>query len=73
MDIRTFRQSRELTLEALGAALGVTKGYLSQVENGAGCSQSVALKLEVYSLGEVDAAQICPAVMNARKPTQAAA
>ena len=71
MDIRTFRQSRGMTLEALGAALGVTKGYLSQVENGATCSQAVALKVEALSEGAVNAANISSAVMAARAPVVA--
>jgi transcriptional regulator with XRE-family HTH domain len=62
-----------MTLAALGAELGVTKGYLSQVENGEPCSQSVALRLETYSAGDVDAGMICPAVMAARIQSQAAA
>ena len=69
MDIRTFRQSRGFTLEAFGEALGgITKGYLSQIENGATCSQAVALKIEALSGGEVNAGEICPAVMAARAP-----
>jgi transcriptional regulator with XRE-family HTH domain len=66
MDIRTFRQSHGLTLKALGKEIGVTKGYLSQVENGEPCSQAVALKLEKFSEGAIDASQICAAVMAAR-------
>lgn len=67
MDIKSFRAARGLTLSALGSELGVTKGYLSQIENGAPCSQAVALRLEAFSGGEVDAAAICPAVAAARK------
>ena len=32
--LRIFRLHRGLTLDALAAAIGVTKGFLSQVENG---------------------------------------
>lgn len=72
MDIRTFRKSRGLTLEALGRALGVTKGYLCQIEKGSACSQAVALKLEDFSSGALDAALLSPAVAAARKPAVAA-
>jgi hypothetical protein len=61
-----------MTLEALGKEIGVTKGYLSQIENGEPCSQQVALKLETFSKGEIDAAAICPAVMAARANKAAA-
>jgi DNA-binding XRE family transcriptional regulator len=73
MDIRTFRKSRGMTLEALGKELGVSKGYLSQVESGATCSQAVALRLERFSEGEINAAAICPAVRQAREFTPSAA
>ena len=32
--LRIFRKHRGLTLETLAAAIGVTKGFLSQIENG---------------------------------------
>ncbi len=66
MDVRSFRKARRLTLESLGREIGVTKGYLSQVENGAPCSQAVALRLEKFSEGALDAAGLCPAVAEAR-------
>lgn len=72
MDIRTFRKDRGLTLEALGRELGVSKGYLCQIENGAACSQSVALKLEKFSGGALDAARLSPAVAAARDSAAAA-
>jgi transcriptional regulator with XRE-family HTH domain len=67
MKIRAFRKSRQLTLEQLGDALGVTKGYLSQIENGIeACSAPLALKLEKFSGGALNAADLNQSVAAAR-------
>lgn len=67
MEIRAFRKSRRLTLEQLGRSLGVTKGYLSQIENGGeSCSAPLALKLEKFSDGALDAAKLNASVAAAR-------
>jgi ribosome-binding protein aMBF1 (putative translation factor) len=72
MSIRTFRKAKGLRLTELAAAIEVTKGYLSTIETGGACSQAVALRLEAYSNGELDAAALSQAVAAARRQPAAA-
>ena len=67
MDIRSYRKAKGLRLADLAKVIGVTKGYLSTVETGGGCSQAVALRLESWSNGDLDAATLSPAVAAARR------
>ena len=49
--LRIFREHRALTLEALATAIGVTKGFLSQVENGHRSLSVDVLKKAAAALG----------------------
>jgi transcriptional regulator with XRE-family HTH domain len=72
MNIRTFRTAKGLTLAELADAIDVSKGYLSVIERAGGCSPAVALKLEAYWKGDLDAAALSPAVAAARAQPAAA-
>jgi transcriptional regulator with XRE-family HTH domain len=60
--IKSFRRANKLTQQQLADAAGIrSKAYISSIESGAEtCSLKVALRLEQFSHGEIDAAAICP-------------
>jgi transcriptional regulator with XRE-family HTH domain len=51
--LRAYRKKTGLTLEQLGAAVGVTKGFISKIESGAVPSLRVAMKISEFSKGEI--------------------
>ncbi len=51
--LRSARQQRGLTLEMVCASVGVSKGQLSLIERGGGCSLAVAAKLVRFYKGKV--------------------
>lgn len=76
MDFASYRKSLGLSQEECAHALGVrSKGYISDVENGARvASLRLALKIEQWSGGRVPAASVCPeaAEIAKMKPGKAA-
>ena len=56
-----WRKANELSLEQAAAKFGIaSKGYLSEIENGARCSVSVALEIERVTDGAICAATLNP-------------
>lgn len=66
--IASLRKELGLTLDELAEQLGISsKGYLSQIERGVvDCSLSVALRIEEFSGGRIDAASLSRDVNMAR-------
>lgn len=63
MSISELRKSLGMSLAQFAEAIGVTsKGYASDIENGARPSVRVALKIEELSAGQIDAASLNPDV-----------
>lgn len=64
MDFATYRKSLGLSQEECAHALGVrSKGYISDIETGARhASLRLALKIQAWSGGKVDASTLCPQV-----------
>ena len=64
MDFATHRASLGLSLEQCAIALGLSptsKGWLSEIENGKRpASLRLALRIERWSEGKVEAGSICP-------------
>lgn len=58
-ELKIWRKYRSLSLEELGAAVGVTKGFLSQIENGAARGSPVLWRKLAGALG-VSADDILP-------------
>ena len=84
MDLKSFRESRGLSLEQLAIALGLnSKGYLSEIEGGRKLVPiRLALQIEAWSdgalratwlLNEADAALLEAAIARARLPEAAPA
>lgn len=63
MDLESFRRARGLSLEQLAPEIGLaSKGYLSRIESGtARAPLRLALKVEVWSGGEVRAIELLDA------------
>jgi len=66
--LRRWRTEQGLTLEALGALLGLSKSRLSEIETGSGCSLDTALEIEALTKGAVR----CVDLRAARDPEPAA-
>lgn len=67
MTLAEYRTSKGLTLETLAFELGLkSKSYLSDIENGKGCSPRVAIAIEQHSGGLVDASSLSSDVALAR-------
>jgi len=66
--IASLRKELGLTLDELAEQLGISsKGYLSQIERGViDCSLSIALRIEEFSGGRIDAASLSRDVNMAR-------
>jgi DNA-binding XRE family transcriptional regulator len=66
--IASLRKELGLTLDELAEQLGISsKGYLSQIERGViDCSLSIALRIEEFSGGRIDAASLSRDVSMAR-------
>jgi DNA-binding XRE family transcriptional regulator len=66
--IASLRKELGLTLDEFALAVGISsKGYVSQIERGViDCSLSIALKIEEFSQGRVDAAMLSRDVRMAR-------
>lgn len=66
--IASLRRELGLTLDELAEQLGISsKGYLSQIERGViDCSVRVALRIEEFSSGRIDAACLSADVRMAR-------
>lgn len=64
MDLASYRKQLGLSQESCARALGVTsKGYISDIESGARhASLRLALKIEQWSGGAVDAASVNPLI-----------
>ena len=60
MDLRTFRESKGLTLDNVASALGLaSRGYMSALETGsADWPIKLALEVEVWSRGAVRATEL---------------
>lgn len=55
------------SLTALSIEIGVSKGRLSQLRSSTDWPPDLAMKVEVATGGEVNASDLSPTVMNARK------
>lgn len=66
--IASLRAELGLTLDEFAAAVGISsKGHVSQIERGLiDCSLSIALKIEQFSCGRIDAAMLSRDVRMAR-------
>jgi DNA-binding XRE family transcriptional regulator len=66
--IASLREELGMTLDEFARAVGISsKGYLSQIERGViDCSLSIALKIEEFSEGRIDAAVLSRDVRMAR-------
>lgn len=66
--IASLRKELGLTLDELAEQLGISsKGYLSQIERGViDCSLAIALRIEEFSGGRIDAASLSRDVSMAR-------
>jgi post-segregation antitoxin (ccd killing protein) len=59
MELRTWRESKELTLDAVANAVDSTKGHLSDVERGRRrASRDLARRIEAFTRGEITAASL---------------
>lgn len=56
-----------LSLTDLSVKLGVSKGRLSQLRNSTDWPPDLALKAEEHTQGAVDAADLSPVILRARK------
>ena len=56
--LRRWRKEKRLTLEQLGAKVGLSKSRLSEIENGSGCSLDTALAIEAFTKGKVRPADL---------------
>jgi DNA-binding transcriptional regulator YdaS (Cro superfamily) len=59
-------------LTRLAAACGVTPGRITQIRQGAGCSATLALKIEAATVGIIDAATLSKDVASVRTQDAAA-
>lgn len=66
--IASLREDLGMTLDEFARAVGISsKGYVSQIERGViDCSLSIALKIEQFSAGRIDAAVLSRDVRMAR-------
>ena len=61
MRLVDFRERKGISLDAMAAELGFkSKGFLSRLENGERPSLELALRIQVWSRGEVTAAELRP-------------
>ena len=67
MTLNEYLKREGLTLETFGERIGVTKGRLSQLNNGPGdWPPDLALNVEEKTGGEIDAAELSPIIARAR-------
>lgn len=67
MDIATYRQTNDLTLEAFGALVGKSKPHIHEIERTMRCSAKLALEIERVTGGAVNAAHLNDEIAEARK------
>lgn len=68
MTIAEYRNTLGLSQEAFAAAISLkSKGHLSEIEKANRASPEVALAIEAYSKGAIDAAEINHVVAAARR------
>jgi len=65
--IADLRATLELTLEGMGALVGISKSQMHEVERTQRASLGVALKIEELAAGRIDAADLCEDVRAARE------
>jgi len=71
MTLTEYRKANGLTLEAVALAVDVTKGRIHQIEAGANCSPELALRIEAFCGGRVNASMLSPTIADARQPRAA--
>lgn len=67
MTLSEYRKDKGLSLEAIGALIGKSKGHVHAIEQSNRCSAKVALALERVTEGLVDAAFLNPEIAEARR------
>lgn len=67
MDIATYRQTNDLTLEAFGTLVGKSKPHIHEIERTMRCSAKLALEIERVTSGAVNAADLNEEIAEARK------
>lgn len=68
MKLADYLEARKgkLTLTAMAAALDTSPGRLSQIKSGEKCSATLALAIERFTCGQVDAASLSDDVAKVR-------
>lgn len=68
MTLSDYLEARkgELTLTAMAAAVDTSPGRLSQIKGGEKCSPKLALAIERFTGGQVDASALCDDVARVR-------
>lgn len=61
-----FKQPNAPSLTAIAAAIGVSKGRLSQIRGGEKCPPDVALRIEAATAGAVSASALSHVIAQAR-------
>jgi DNA-binding XRE family transcriptional regulator len=71
MKVSDLRKEMGLTQEQFASQIGLgSKGYVSEMESGAGCSVRVALEIERLSDGRIAAETLNPDVALVRQSAQ---
>lgn len=73
MTLIEYRKSNGLTQEALAARLGLSKSFLSEIENGNSCSLQTALRIELVTQGAVRPADLVQLAQSPLSETEGAA